>query len=190
MWKKEEEKNYTGHVTCDMWHMICDIWHMTRDMWHVTCDMWHVTCYMLHVTFDTWHVTLDTGQVGAGEPSLKISAPQLLQFGSDGGLKIFSQSITDWVIQLINNKGVCRTAPATPVLLTRRASPISSRMFPIQLHHYTKSAHLWFTTSYHRNFWNTHGISKSYELYLKLFECVSVWKLDGVGPVDNRPSTD
>ena len=35
-------------------------------LWHVTHDMWHVTS-------DTWHMTHDT--FGAGEHSLKISAP-------------------------------------------------------------------------------------------------------------------
>ena len=79
-------------------------------MWHVTCDMWHMTC-------DMWHVTHDMWQVGGGEPSLKISAPQLLRFPSEGLLKIISQRMTNGVNELMNDKGVFRTAPATPGLL-------------------------------------------------------------------------
>ena len=40
-----------------------------------TFDTWHVTC-------NTWHMTRDRWQVGGGEPSLKILAPQLLRLGS------------------------------------------------------------------------------------------------------------
>ena len=46
---------------------------------------------MLHVTHDIW-------QVGGGEPSLKISAPELEQFGSEGVLKRFPQRMSDWGI--------------------------------------------------------------------------------------------
>ena len=49
---------------------------------HVTCDRGHMTC-------DMWHWTPDTWQVWGGEPSLKISAPQLLPFGNEGLLKIY-----------------------------------------------------------------------------------------------------
>ena len=56
-------------------------------MWHVTTDLWHVTR-------DMWHMV-------GGEHSLKFSAPQLLRFGID----------------IVSDKGVYRTAPATPGLL-------------------------------------------------------------------------
>ena len=53
-----------------------------------------------------------------GEHSLKISAPQLLWFGIDSTLNIFPQTISESVNELINHGGDCRTAPATPGLLT------------------------------------------------------------------------
>ena len=48
-----------------------------------------------------------------GEHSLKILAPQLLQFVIYDILKIWSKRLT----QRINYEGVCRTALATPGLL-------------------------------------------------------------------------
>ena len=62
-------------------------------------------------------MTCDTSQVGGGEPSLKMSAPKLLRFVNESVLKIFLQRVTEYS-QLINYKGVCRIAPATPGLLT------------------------------------------------------------------------
>ena len=53
-----------------------------------------------------------------GEHSLKISAPQLLWFGIDSTLNIFPQTISESVTELMNHGGDCRTAPATPGLLT------------------------------------------------------------------------
>ena len=79
-----------------------------------SCDLWLVTR-------DTWHVTFDTWQVWAGEPSVKMSAPQLLWLGNEGLLKIyrvmkiFSQTIT----QLISDRGDCRTTPATQGLVNK-----------------------------------------------------------------------
>ena len=35
-------------------------------------------------------------------------------------MKMFSQRITEWVSEPINDEGVCRTAPATPSLLKRK----------------------------------------------------------------------
>ena len=54
--------------------------HGTRDTWHVTPDTWHIT-------HDMWHMV-------GGEHSLKISAPQLLQFGIDSVLNILNERIT------------------------------------------------------------------------------------------------
>ena len=48
-------------------------------MWHVTCDMWHML---------------------RGEHSLKMSAPQLLQFGIDSVLKILNKKdhlLNQWI---------------------------------------------------------------------------------------------
>ena len=52
-----------------------------------------------------------------GDPSLKISAPYLSRFGTEGVLKIFSQRMSDLIKRSMSNGGVCRTAPATPGLL-------------------------------------------------------------------------
>ena len=57
--------------------MTPDTGHLTRDTWHLTCDRWHVTR-------DLWHMV-------EGEHYLKISAPQLLQFGIDSVLKIWTK---------------------------------------------------------------------------------------------------
>ena len=48
-----------------------------------------------------------------GQHSLKISAPQPIRFGIDSVLKILNKRIT----QLMNHKGVYRTAAGTPGLL-------------------------------------------------------------------------
>ena len=52
-----------------------------------------------------------------GEHYLTISAPLLLQFGKDTVLKIGRKGITELMNESVNDKGVCRTAPATPGLL-------------------------------------------------------------------------
>ena len=49
--------------------------------------------------------------------SLKISAPQLLQFGIDIVWKILNERMTYSVNESMNYKCVYRTAPATPGLL-------------------------------------------------------------------------
>ena len=54
--------------------------------------------------------------MGWGGHSLKMSGRQLLRFGNEGVLKIFSQRISQSVSYLINHKADCRTAPATPGL--------------------------------------------------------------------------
>ena len=53
-----------------------------------------------------------------GEHSLIISSPWLIRFGSEYDWKIF-ELIDDQSTELINYKDVCRTAPATPVLLKK-----------------------------------------------------------------------
>ena len=72
-------------------------------MWPVTCDMWHLTCYM-------WHME-------GGEHSLKILGPLLMRFGSEDVFTIFSQIMTQSMNEWMNNRGVCRTAPALPGLV-------------------------------------------------------------------------
>ena len=115
---------------------------MTRDTWHITCDMcwvgsehWtfsqnvsslalpvlelEVTCDPWHLTPDTWHVTQEIWRVshrgwGTSCQSLRSLAQTVW--------KSFKKK-KDWekkdllLTQLLNYKGVCRTAPATPGLL-------------------------------------------------------------------------
>ena len=52
---------------------------------------------------------------GGGEHSLKMSAPQLSQFGIDSVLNSKDHLLKESII----DKGVYRTAPATPGLLIR-----------------------------------------------------------------------
>ena len=66
-----------------------------------------MSCDLRHMTFDTLHT-------GGGEHCLKISGPYLLRFAIYDILKIWRKRIA----QLIDYKGVYRTAPATPGLLT------------------------------------------------------------------------
>ena len=84
--------------------------HLKKKLWHVTRDMWQVTCAM-------WHMIGDMGYVVGGEYSLKMSAPLLLQFVIYDISKMWRKRITLSVNQLINAKGVYRTAPSTPGLL-------------------------------------------------------------------------
>ena len=74
-------------------------------MWHMTCDMWHVTCDMTH---HMWHFVGD-------EHSLKFQVPSF--YGS-----WFRISWRLGLTESIIDKGVCRTAPATPGLLNTRFS--------------------------------------------------------------------
>ena len=57
--------------------------------------------------------------VVGGEYSLKSSAPYLLWFVIYDILKIGRKRRTESLNELINDKGVCRTAPATPGLLIK-----------------------------------------------------------------------
>ena len=45
------------------------------------------------------------------ENSLKMSAPQLFRFGIDSVLKILNLRMTESIIWLINDQGVCRNSP-------------------------------------------------------------------------------
>ena len=72
----------------------------------MTCDMWHVTQDMCHRTYDMWHLLGD-------EHYLKMSACKAWvgQCFEDISTK------DDWLTKLMNDKVVCRTAPASPGLL-------------------------------------------------------------------------
>ena len=59
-----------------MWQVRGDLWHVTYDM----CDMWHAV---------------------GGEHSLKILGPKLKRYRSEGVLKIFPQTISQVMHELV-----------------------------------------------------------------------------------------
>ena len=81
-----------------MWHMTCDKWHGTPDMWKVTCDMW-------------WTFSKNVS-------SLALMVWEWRRFED-------SEEKADSVNQSMNDKGVCRTAPATPGLLNIPTSTVA-----------------------------------------------------------------
>ena len=91
--KWKEEKKW--HVTCDTWQVTGDRWQVTRDTWHVTCDMFGevniLSKFQLPSSYRLWFMILWRSG-GKGSP-------------------------TELINQLMSNKAVCRTAPATPGLL-------------------------------------------------------------------------
>ena len=46
-------------------------------------------------------MTHDTFKVGGGEPFLKMLAPLLLRFGSEGVLKIWRKRVTEQITELL-----------------------------------------------------------------------------------------
>ena len=78
-------------------------WHMTRDMWHVTRDMWHVT------RLGGWTFTQNFS-------SLALTVCDLWYYEDILGKGWLNELMNEWVNELINDKAVCRTAPATPGL--------------------------------------------------------------------------
>ena len=72
-------------------------------MWYLTPDTWHVTHDICHMTHRGWW------------PLCQNFKSLALQFGHNDVLKIWrKRSLTDWMNESINDKGVYRTAPATP----------------------------------------------------------------------------
>ena len=75
--------------------------------------MLHVTHYTWHMTHDTWHVTCDT--------RCGVNILSKFQFPSSNSLWLMKcwrfggkGSANEWMNEWISDKGVCRTAPATP----------------------------------------------------------------------------
>ena len=77
-------------MTCDTWHVTCDTWHVTRGIWHVTC-------------LGGWTFSQNFS-------SLALTVCDLCHYED-------LEEKDDWVTDLMNDRGVCRTAPATPGLL-------------------------------------------------------------------------
>ena len=88
-----------------MWHMTPDTWHMTPDTWHLTSE----TRYMTHV--GGWRLS------------------QSFSFWINGVLKIWRKRMT--LSELMSDKCVCGTAPATPGLWTIKVFyPITRQLCP------------------------------------------------------------
>ena len=87
-------KKTKKYLTSDMWHQTHDTWHMTPDTWYLTCDTWHVT-----------HGGRWTFSQNFSSLSLMVWDTQCLE-DSKGSPN-----------ESVNDKGVCRTAPATAGLL-------------------------------------------------------------------------
>ena len=73
--------------------------HVTCDMWQVTSNTWHMTCVML------WGVNNFSRFQLPSSNGLWFMI--FWRFGGKG-------SPNDWLTDSINDKGVCRTPPATP----------------------------------------------------------------------------
>ena len=81
-------------MTCDVWQVTHDIWHMTGGIYHVACDM----CRKVNI--------LSKCQVPS---SYGLGVKLLWQFLEKGWLY-------QWNNEVINDKGVFWTTPATPGL--------------------------------------------------------------------------
>ena len=89
---------------------------MTCETWHGTCDTWHVTC-------DTWHVTFNSDRWG------EVNLLSKLRIHSFNGQKFRmfwilrgKGWISDWINEWLIDKGVWRTALATPGLYSPHLS--------------------------------------------------------------------
>ena len=94
------------------------VWELqvTYDTWHVTPDTWNATRDTLHVSRDTQGVVSIVS---------KFQVPSYDGFGVIIFWRLGGKgSVTEW----INDKCVCRTAPATPGLL--KFSGFSLKLFP------------------------------------------------------------
>ena len=91
-----------------MWHVTRDIWHVAYDIWQ--CDMRHMTCDML------WGVNILSKFLLPSFSGLWFMI--FWRFGGKGWRSDWrfggKGSRSDWM----SNKADCRTAPATPGLLT------------------------------------------------------------------------
>ena len=75
---------------------------MTHDTWHMTYDMWHMACDMLWGRGGVWTFSRNFS-------ILALTVCDLWYFWSFWG--------NGWLTEWMNDKTVCRTAPATPCLL-------------------------------------------------------------------------
>ena len=173
-------------------------------MWHVrlTRNTWHVTRAKLHVTHDRWE---------------EVKLISIFQLPSSYGLgvKVFWIYFhISWLSQWMNDKGVCRTALATPgrVIIESILMELKYHWYFIKYHvklvQRTKSKEEFRIYSVCYNFqlvdictffssslsqiiiYKIIRLSKHSFLQLCCPATPYLSKVDGVGPVDNRPSTD
>ena len=86
-------------------HQVC-LLQVTGDTKLVKPDTWHVTHDTWHVTQDTWHLTHNTW---LGEQYLKRQVSKYYNFGEP----LFWRYFYKRSVSHLNDKAVCRTAPAT-----------------------------------------------------------------------------
>ena len=89
--EKKKKKNY------DMRHLTPNTWYETTDTWHMIHDMWQMVGVNILSKFQL-------------PSSNGLGVMMICRFGGKGWL-------TNWLTDLISNKGYCRTNPATPGLL-------------------------------------------------------------------------
>ena len=107
VWELEVTRD-TRHMTGGRrWTLSQNFSSLALTVWEldVTCDTWHLRC-------GTWQMVCVTWHTGGDEHCVKLLGPLLLWFGFEGVLKILNERMN----QLINDKGVCRSAPATMAL--------------------------------------------------------------------------
>ena len=80
--------------------MIHDINNVTQDKWHMICDLWQVTC--------------DEGWTFS--QNFNFLAFMVLEGQWSKDFEKMDVWLAEWMNELIINKGVCRTALATPGL--------------------------------------------------------------------------
>ena len=87
--------------------MTCDIWKVITDRLHLTLDKWHLAPHTWNVTPDTWLVVNI------------VSSFFFYRSRTNDVFKIWRKRMNHWLIQLLCNKAVCNTAPASLGLLIR-----------------------------------------------------------------------
>ena len=121
--------------------MTCDTWHETRD----TCDTWH----MRH---ETWHI-LSKCQLPS---SYCLVFMIFWRFVRKGWL-------TEWMNGWMNNKAVCRAAPATPGLVNMTQHYNTK----IQCPNFTIRQYITHSTKLYKLLWNILHIRYKHNKWLK-----------------------
>ena len=89
-----------------MWHLSV-IWQLTCNTWHLTHDTWYMTCQVM------WYM---------------VSKFQLSSFHGFGVIMFWRFGGEGWLNQLLYDKAVFRTAPATAGLLKRNRTLVGTKI--------------------------------------------------------------